>query len=354
MFTTGTVACSASSSSRSSLARAQADRGDVAGEHQRRVADRLPARELQLVRAQHHRVAAELEHARLHRRARAGRGLLEQQRDRAALERTRDARGACLSASARSRIAVSSLAVSSAPVRKCKRQAECTVAAHARAHLEPLPRPLDPQRRGAGCWPSSRRALAGWEWDVALLQEVPPWWPPRSRPRTGADAAPRAHVAQRGARRAPRDLQPQPGPAEVQRRRLQLHPRARRRAATTGRQRLTLRPERRWAHGVRLASGLWVANLHGTTRRRRRSRGRDARRRGGAPRSEWADGAAARARRRLQPARDARAAPGCDHVAGHFVDHVYVAGGLEPAGKREVLDRGALSDHRPVAIELAA
>src|SRR3978361_486538 len=21
------------------------------------------------------------------------------------------------------------------------------------------------------------RALAGWEWDVALLQEVPPWWP---------------------------------------------------------------------------------------------------------------------------------------------------------------------------------
>src|SRR5688572_13501753 len=22
------------------------------------------------------------------------------------------------------------------------------------------------------------RALAGWDWDVALLQEVPPWWPP--------------------------------------------------------------------------------------------------------------------------------------------------------------------------------
>ena len=21
-------------------------------------------------------------------------------------------------------------------------------------------------------------ALAGWDWDVALLQEVPPWWPP--------------------------------------------------------------------------------------------------------------------------------------------------------------------------------
>ncbi len=22
-------------------------------------------------------------------------------------------------------------------------------------------------------------ALAGWEWEVALLQEVPPWWPAR-------------------------------------------------------------------------------------------------------------------------------------------------------------------------------
>ena len=26
-------------------------------------------------------------------------------------------------------------------------------------------------------------ALAGWEWDVALLQEVPPWWPPAARAR---------------------------------------------------------------------------------------------------------------------------------------------------------------------------
>ena len=68
---------------------AQADRRGVAGEHERRVADRLPARELELVRAQHHRVAAELVDAGLHRRARARRGVLEQQRDRAALEHAR-------------------------------------------------------------------------------------------------------------------------------------------------------------------------------------------------------------------------------------------------------------------------
>ncbi|MBV9605889.1 MAG: hypothetical protein JO027_12300, partial [Solirubrobacterales bacterium] len=30
-------------------------------------------------------------------------------------------------------------------------------------------------------------ALASWEWDVALLQEVPPWWPPALGARLGAD-----------------------------------------------------------------------------------------------------------------------------------------------------------------------
>src|SRR5437868_1458980 len=29
-------------------------------------------------------------------------------------------------------------------------------------------------------------ALAGWSWDVALLQEVPPWWPARLAVGTGA------------------------------------------------------------------------------------------------------------------------------------------------------------------------
>ena len=29
--------------------------------------------------------------------------------------------------------------------------------------------------------------LAGWEWDVALLQEVPPWWPPRLAIAAGAE-----------------------------------------------------------------------------------------------------------------------------------------------------------------------
>ena len=41
-------------------------------------------------------------------------------------------------------------------------------------------------------------ALAGWEWDVALLQEVPPWWPAPLAARRRR-AAPRAHLAQRTA-----------------------------------------------------------------------------------------------------------------------------------------------------------
>ena len=73
-------------------ARAQADRGRVAREHERGVAHGLAARELQLVRAQHHRVAAHLDDARLHRGARARRGVLEQQRDGPVLEHARGGR----------------------------------------------------------------------------------------------------------------------------------------------------------------------------------------------------------------------------------------------------------------------
>src|SRR5688500_14507125 len=31
------------------------------------------------------------------------------------------------------------------------------------------------------------RTLAGWDWDVALLQEVPPWWPPMLAQATGSE-----------------------------------------------------------------------------------------------------------------------------------------------------------------------
>ena len=71
---------------------AHADRGDVAREHERRVAQRLAARELQLVGAQHDGVAAELVDADLEGDARARRGLLEDQRDAAPVQRARGQR----------------------------------------------------------------------------------------------------------------------------------------------------------------------------------------------------------------------------------------------------------------------
>ena len=80
-----------------------------------------------------------------------------------------------------------------------------------------------------------RGALAGWEWDVALLQEVPPWWPPLLAAAAGAQRAPRADLAQLRAPAAPGDLRAQPGHPQVQRRRRQRDPRARRRSTSTGR-----------------------------------------------------------------------------------------------------------------------
>src|SRR3954449_5998185 len=91
------------------------------------------------------------------------------------------------------------------------------------------------------------RALAGWEWDVALLQEVPPWWPP-----VLADAAGAGWRTQRTsrnalmparravARRAPDLLKANGGGANaILVRGEVLDHRARR---------LTWWPERRWAH----------------------------------------------------------------------------------------------------------
>ncbi len=85
MLTTGTERARPAPSSLVG-ARAHADRGDVAGEHQRRVAQRLAARELQLIGAQHDRMAAELVDPHLEGHARARRGLLEYQRHLAPLQ----------------------------------------------------------------------------------------------------------------------------------------------------------------------------------------------------------------------------------------------------------------------------
>jgi endonuclease/exonuclease/phosphatase family metal-dependent hydrolase len=195
-----------------------------------------------------------------------------------------------------------------------------------------------PEPAGRSLLDEFARALAEWEWDVALLQEVPPWWP---GPLAAACGASERHVLTSRnlglplrraiASRAPDLLKANGGGCNAI---LARAPILDHRA-----QRLTWWPERRWAHAVRLAEG-WVVNLHASTHREEWAR-RDTRRAfAWAPRPLLVFGGDLNLRR---PALD-----GLSHVAGHHVDHLFAPG----TGVAEILDRGRLSDHAPVLVTL--
>src|SRR3954466_471176 len=103
-------------------------------------------------------------------------------------------------------------------------------------------------------------ALAGWEWDVALLQEVPPWWPARLAASYDVALTSRnalLPVRRWLAERRPDLLRSGGGSANA------ILVRGGERIAGRARRRLRLWPERRVVHAVRLEpSGVWVANLH--------------------------------------------------------------------------------------------
>jgi endonuclease/exonuclease/phosphatase family metal-dependent hydrolase len=185
--------------------------------------------------------------------------------------------------------------------------------------------------------------IAGWEWDVALLQEVPPWWPPMLAAAAGAEY--RAVLTSRNslpavrraiASRAPDLLKANGGGANAILARMAI---AGHRCVE-----LTRRPERRVAHGIRLGDGGWVANLHATLRPKTRTRSDVAR-----AVATWADA------ERLVLGGDFNLrrvdGVGLEHIAGHVVDHVLARGWR--CTSVEVLDAGRLSDHRPVRVALA-
>jgi endonuclease/exonuclease/phosphatase family metal-dependent hydrolase len=187
-------------------------------------------------------------------------------------------------------------------------------------------------------------ALAGWEWDVALLQEVPPWWPDALAARTGAEA--RSVLTSRNAllparraiaRRWPDLIKSNGGGCNailVRGERIAEHRTFR----------LCVWPERRWLHAVRLVSGSWLGNLHagGPTRDAERARERAL---------AWADGAP------LVLGGDfnlhSPSLAGLAHAGGQNADHVFVTE-LQVIGEANVLDRGHLSDHAPVAVTLSS
>ncbi len=186
-------------------------------------------------------------------------------------------------------------------------------------------------------------ALAGWEWDVALLQEVPPWWPPALGARLEADQ--RLVLTSRNAllpmRRAiatrwPDAIKSGGGSANaiLVRRDTVAEHRWRR---------LCVWPERRWVHAVRLRSAdVWVANLHGGGPLRDAHRAAESALRWAGERSVilggdfnirdlWLDG--------------------FSYAGGHSVDLVFVRG-FTP-DDCEVPDRGTLSDHAPVLVSVS-
>jgi endonuclease/exonuclease/phosphatase family metal-dependent hydrolase len=181
-------------------------------------------------------------------------------------------------------------------------------------------------------------ALGGWEWDVALLQEVPPWWPPRLGPVAHTVLTSRNWIPslQRAiSARNPDILKSWGGGANaILVRGLEV--------AETRAVRLRRLPEARWAHGVRLAGAGWVVNVHAQNFPEASARADCERALAAGWGSPLVFGGDLNLKR--------PSFPGLVHVAGNHVDHVFTDG---RTGRGEVLDRGTLSDHPPVAVTLA-
>lgn len=189
--------------------------------------------------------------------------------------------------------------------------------------------------------------IAGWEWDVALLQEVPPWWPPLLG--RAAQAGARTALTSRNlllplrraiAERRPDLIKSNGGGANA----ILV------RGAEIVEHRVrTLRrwPERRIVHGVRLDTGVWVSNVHAQVHSPTRAEADLAA--AGAQTLEWAAAAPAVLGGDANVRKPVIA--GFAVAGGDGVDHV-LARGLKPVGGTRILDRGGLSDHHPVSVEL--
>jgi endonuclease/exonuclease/phosphatase family metal-dependent hydrolase len=190
--------------------------------------------------------------------------------------------------------------------------------------------------------------LASWEWEVALLQEVPPWWAPRLGAAAGATARTALTsrnwllpVTRRIADRRPDLIKSWGGGANailVRGEGVREH------------RALTLRrwPERRVAHAVLLERGWWACNLHAQAHSEPRAEADIAKAGAWAfPPTQHGPGILGGDMNTHRPV-----FPGFDLAASHDVDHILVRD-LEVAAPGRTLDRGTLSDHVPVLAEVA-
>ena len=189
------------------------------------------------------------------------------------------------------------------------------------------------------------RALAGWDWDVALLQEVPPWWPPALARACDADA--RIVLTSRNALLAARRFAAERRPDVIKSSGGGANAILVRGGAIADHRRLLLRrwPERRVCHAVALHDGSWCANLHAQVRPPERAQADIVR--AAAAALTWSRGGPTvlggdfNVRRPSVPEFDWLGGNGVDHVLGHDV----TAG--PPA---ELPEHGRLSDHAPVIV----
>ena len=209
---------------------------------------------------------------------------------------------------------------------------------HGRA-LPAVHRDLSPEFAGA---------LARWRWDVALLQEVPPWWGPLLG--AACDAHARTALTSRNqllplrraiARRDPEVLKSGGGGADVVLVRGAAPEDHRVKA-------LRLRPERRVVHAVRLPEVGWVANVHAQVRPHTAARA-DLRRAGEAL-DRWAGPDAP-----VLLGGDCNVADprvhGLADLGGHDIDRL-LGRGWRATARPTTLERHGLSDHAPVAFEV--
>lgn len=206
-------------------------------------------------------------------------------------------------------------------------------------------------------------ALAEWRWDVALLQEVPPWWSADLARATGADWA-RTVLTSRNEllalRRAVADRRPSllgsaGGGANVI-----LVRRSGGTVCGHSRHGLTCWPERRVVHAVQLRRSdgvLWIANLHASQARPLARARRDGERA-----ATWLTGLAGDAPLVLGGDFNDRAPvhPPLRAVASHSVDHILASAAVVATSAARTLSRETeidgdprqLSDHVPLAVSV--